>query len=126
MDDTRQSDQPGPQPRTFVAKHRFIVMIAGSVMIALLLVVISLQLYTNSGTLQLDLSRPGYTSVRDQIHRDEAFKGYPGTGAIDKAALDEFQKLYDKRANDLISVDAFGSEVLTDQALGIDPPTDQQ
>lgn len=107
-----------------LAKHRFMIMIICSVIIAFLMVMVSLQLYSTSGTAQFDLSRPGYKSVRDQIKRDEAFDGFPATGAIDKAALDQFKELYDKRANDLTAVDAFGSDVLTDQVLGIDAPVE--
>lgn len=103
------------------AKHRFVILIGGSVVIALLLVAVSLQLYSSSGTAQLDLSRPGYKSVRDQIRPEDAFDGFSASGPIDDAALKNFKELYDKRAKDA-SADAFGSDVLGEQTLGIDAP----
>lgn len=115
---------PEPVASRF-AQHRFVIMIAGSVVIALVLVTVSLQLYFSSGTAQLDLSRPGYRSVRDQIRSDATFDGFPATGAIDESALKNFKELYEKRAKDATSTDAFGSDVLSEQTLGIDAPTDQ-
>lgn len=120
---THESDEPVVLTR--FARHRFIVMIAGSVTIALLLVLVSMQLYSISGTAQLDLSRPGYKSVRDQISRDQTFNGFPATGNIDATVLHEFKDLYDNRAKQVTTVDAFGSDVLSDQALGIDAPAGQ-
>lgn len=121
---SRQPELPEPVASRF-AQHRFVVMITGSVIIALLLVAISLQLYASSGTAQLDLSRPGYKSVRDQIRPDDTFDGFPATGAIDDSALKNFKELYEKRAKDATSTDAFGSDVLSEQTLGIDAPVSQ-
>lgn len=102
--------------------HRFLLMIGGAVVIALFLVGVSLALYASSGTAQLDLSRPGYQSVREQATHSDTFNGFPATGPLDKAALDEFQALYDKRANEATSVESFGGDVMSNESLSISPP----
>lgn len=125
--DHQQDLPPKPQHEVLepvvskFAQHRFVVLITGSVIIALLLVAVSMQLYSSSGTAQLDLSRPGYKSVRDQIRPEDAYDGFSASGPIDDAALKNFKELYDKRAKDA-SADAFGSDVLGEQTLGIDAP----
>lgn len=104
-----------------LAQSRFVLMIIGSITIALILVMASMAMYTSSGTAQLDLSRPGYQSVRDQIKPDDRFDGFSTSGPIDDKTLKSFKKMYDERTKAATSVNnAFNSEVLSDQALGID------
>lgn len=97
-------------------RHKFGVMISVSIVVALLLVVISMALYFSSGAAQLDLSRPGYVSVREQATQPE-FDGYPATGAMDGAALEQFRKLYDEQLKKATAIDSFGGNVLSDEAL---------
>lgn len=108
-----------------ISQHRFMALIGGSIVVALLLVVISMQLYFSSGTAQLDLSRPGFKSVRDQVKPEDTFDGFSANGAVDQKALDEFNQLYTKRAKEA-APDAFGSDVLSEQTLGIDAPAVEQ
>lgn len=106
------------------ARNRFLLAIFGSIVVALLLATYSMVLYNSSGTAQLDLSRPGYKSVRDKVKIDNSFDGFLESGQVDMAALDEFRQLYAPKAKDALSVDAFNSDVLSDHALGIEQPTD--
>jgi len=106
------------------AQHRFMLLIAMTILISLFLVSVALALYATSGAAQLDLSRPGYTSVRNQALRSDAFDGYPSSGAIDKQAIDTFRKLYDKQAEKATNFDSFGGNVMSDQALSLDEPQD--
>lgn len=110
-------------PQSRWAQNKFLIIIFASIFIAMILVSISMSLYFNSGTAQLDLSRPDYKSVRDKIKPDDAFAGFPASGPVDDATLGDFKKMYDKRAKEATSVDAFNSDVLSDQALGIDDPS---
>lgn len=122
------SDESAPvieQPGSWY-KARLVLFIAGSIGIALILVVISLALYVSSGAAQLDLSRPGYQSVQSQVEKGETFKGFPSTGAVDGKTIDQFQKLFDEQVKHVTAVDAFNPEVLSDQALGIDAPGSDQ
>lgn len=103
-----------------LAKNRFTMLIIGSISIALLLVVISLFLYVSSGTAQVDLSRPGYSSVRDEVSEGNGdFTGFPSTGPIDKESLAQFEKLYSKTANETTKTEVFHNDIISNEALRI-------
>lgn len=107
----------------FVAEHRFIVLVLASIVISIALVMVSLSLYVSSGTAQLDLSRPGYKAIRDQVQQHDAsdsFNGFDASGDLDKAALQEFDKLYSQKLKEATSTDAFGNDVLSPESLQID------
>lgn len=105
-------DQPSIKGKAFILQHRFLVMIIGAIIIAIFLVGIAMNLYKSSGTAQLDLSRPGYQSVREQASRTDTFDGFSAVGQLDKAAAQEFNAMYEKRAKKVTSVDGFGSDAL--------------
>ena len=106
-------------------QHRFTLLVAGTILISLFLVAVALALYASSGAAQLDLSRPGYTSVRDRAVRSDTFDGYSATGPINKETINQFRTLYDKQAEQATNVDSFSGTVMSDQALSIDaPPAD--
>lgn len=128
------SDQHHDQPHhiddiaatpSWWSHHRFIVLIIGSIIIAFMFLAVSLAMYASTGTAQLDLSRPGYQSVRDQAKINKDFTTFSGSGPVNDSVLEEFEKGYKKQANQITAVDAFGSEVLSDQALGIDDMPEQ-
>jgi hypothetical protein len=96
-------------------------LVIGSIILALLLVVIAMALYASSGSAQLDISRPSYKSVQDQID-NKSFESFPATGEVDAAVLDEFLGLYDEQTGRVSSVDAFSPKALEADALGIDAP----
>jgi hypothetical protein len=101
-------------------KHRFLLMVGASIIIALLLVAVSMKLYESSGAAQLDLSRPGYEHVSEKVAQSEVFKGFPATGEINQETIDEFRAMYAKRAIQATNVDSFGGDVMSDAALSID------
>lgn len=101
-------------------RHRFLLLVGLTIVVSLFLVGVALDLYGSSGAAQLDLSRPGYQSVRAQVDRGDDFDGFSATGPIDKASLDQFRKLYETQADQAKAVDSFGGDVMSDQALSID------
>lgn len=107
---------------SFKDRHKFLVAVGGCIVIALFLVGVSLALYASSGAAQLDLSRPGYQSVRQQATHSDTMDAFPGTGSLDKDVIEQFRKLYDERAGQATSVDSFGGGVMSDEALSIDAP----
>ena len=115
-------------PLSFHAKHKLLLLIILVVGIAIALVFVSMSLYSSSGAAQLDLSRPGYRAVSNQVINDQADTAvYPASGPIDQKALNDFRTLYDKQSGKIKAVDAFGNDPLSDQSLGIDDvPTTQQ
>lgn len=103
-------------------RHKFMLLVGITIVISLFLTGVSLALYSSSGAEQLDLSRPGYQAVRDQVPKTDDFDGFPSTGTLDKQALDQFRELYDKKAKEATTFDSFGGQVMSDKALGIDNP----
>jgi len=101
-------------------QYRFIGMIVIAIAAAMFLVGVAMALYNSSGAAQLDLSRPGYQSVRDQVVSGDSFDSFPASGPINRESLDQFRQLYDEQAKQATSVDAFGGEVMSDKALSID------
>lgn len=104
-----------------VRNHQFAVMIVGVITISLFLVYVALSLYGSSGTLQLDLSRPGYDSARKEVRKEsEVFRGFSEDGAITTEALEEFEALYKQKSEEaLAKIDAFSGDVLSDEALSL-------
>ena len=101
-------------------QHRFMALIGGTILTAMFLVGVALALYASSGAAQLDLSRPGYKSVRNQAVRSDSFNGFPATGAITDQTLSDFRKMYDEQAKKATNFNSFGGGPMTDEALSID------
>lgn len=114
-------EQPGSEVGRF-SKHKFIIMITVSIVIALGLTFISMVLYAWSGAAQVDLSRPGYQSVRKEAMSNEKYDGFSATGSIENKVLQEFEDMYGKQADQVLGIDAFAGDVLSDTTLKIDDP----
>lgn len=113
------------QHLTHWQQHKFMVLVGATIALSLVLVTVSMWLYNTSGAAQLDLSRPGYKEVRSQATHNGEFTAFPAAGPIDKNALDEFRKLYDKQLKEATAVDSFSGKVLSDESLGIEAPKEQ-
>lgn len=105
-----------------IVRHRFIFLIIFAITMALFLVGVAMALYRSSGAAQLDLSRPGYASVRSKAVSSNTFDGFAGVGPINESSLKQFRSLYDDQMKQAQAVDAFGGSALDDAALGIDAP----
>ena len=114
------NDESQPTRMQRIKEHRFFFMIVGSISASVLLVLAALALYVSSGTAQLDLSRPGYAAIREQIKDNDEFRGFSSEGELDKKALQQFDDLYMQKLKDAQAVDAFGNDVLSPQSLQID------
>ena len=115
-----------PVESRLTSKHRFLIMIATSVVVAFILVVIAMSLYNASGAAQVDLSRPGYKTVKaESITGDNNLQRYPSTGAITQSTIDDFKKIYDQQVSYIKTADAFGGDPLSPESLGISATTAQ-
>jgi len=65
-------------------RHRFLLLIAGVIMISFVMVIIGMYIYNTSGAAQVDLSRPGYQSVQKEASRDTTDDSFSSTGKLDK------------------------------------------
>ena len=103
---------------SFWDKHRFLLLIAITIVVAVGLVAVSLVIYNMSGAAQLDLSRPGYKAVASQAQTNTTtFANYSAAGPINAETIKEFQKLYDEQAESISAVDAFGGDPLNADTL---------
>lgn len=113
------------QPVVHVSWYRqkVVLFITGSIIVALLLVIVSMALYASSGAAQLDLSRPGYKSVQSQLDQSENFEGYPASGPVNKQVIEDFNKTYQKQTRSVDNTEVFSGSALDAQSLGIDAPS---
>lgn len=102
---------------SFWDKHRFLLLIALTILISVVLVVISLVIYNVSGSAQLDLSRPGYKSVSDKVDRTDPITEYSAFGPVNRATIQEFLNIYDEQATKAKAVDAFNGDPLNPELL---------
>ena len=102
---------------TFWDKHRLSLLLIITVIIALALTVISMVAYNASGTAQLDLSRPGISSVSDKVDKTDKISEYSSFGTVTKDSINEFTKLYDAQAVKAKAVDAFNGDPLNPEIL---------
>lgn len=98
--------------------HYVLVMVAGSIAIAFVMVSIALWAYHASGTAQLDLSASTYKEARRQVSSDE-IKSFSATGDMNQQTIDAFRKLYDDQTRRVTQVDGFGNGALDDEAIGL-------
>lgn len=111
---------------SYWSEHKFLLMVGGSVVVSFIMVIVSMMMYTQSGTAQLDLSRPGYRSLSGEAPVEEYdFQGYPSTGEVSSSTLEEFDVLFEKEASNIREVDAFAGDPLNPATLGIDTPIEQ-
>jgi hypothetical protein len=102
---------------TYWDQHRFLLLIALTIIVAIVLVGISLVIYNVSGSAQLDLSRPGYQSVSDKVEQDDEIDEYDASGPVNKTTVNEFTTLYDAQAAKAKATDAFNGDPLNPEVL---------
>lgn len=105
------------------SKHKMFVLVSSSIIVALLLVIVSMALYSSSGAAQLDLSRPGYQSVQDKLGRSDTFESFPTNGPVNSQTFEQFLRLYDRQIKSVQGSSPFNPESLSDHNLGIDSPS---
>jgi len=98
-------------------QHRFLVMIAGAILIAFFLVSVALGLYNSSGASQVDRSQPEDAAIRAQATQNGNDKAFDSTGTLDSDALQSFKDLYNARAAKVVGVDSFDAAALSEESL---------
>jgi predicted negative regulator of RcsB-dependent stress response len=99
------------------SQHRFFILIAGVIGVALFLVSAALSLYNNSGASQLDFSSPTYQDIRKQARRDTTPVDFAATGKLDKTAFDQFKTMYAERTGKVLNVNSFDEKALSEESL---------
>ncbi len=98
-------------------RHRFLVLIAGVIMLSFIMVIIGMYIYNTSGAAQVDLSRPGYQSVQKEASRDTTDDSFASTGKLDKEAFNSFDSMYADHARQVVGVDSFDPKAVDPNTL---------
>lgn len=107
--------------KQFIEKHGLVFMVFAALVIGAILVGIGMSLYVTSGASKLDLSRPGFEQVReDVVVKDEEDAPYSASGPLDQEAVDDFRTRFSKQREEMNRLGNFGSDVLSDASLGLD------
>lgn len=117
MDKPEMTTEEVIAPVTFWDRHRFLLLIVLTIIIAITMTVVALVMYNVSGSAQLDLSRPGYQSVSDQVVREEPSREFTAYGPVTRETLEDFMKLYTESSDRAKAVDAFNGDPLNPEVL---------
>ena len=104
--------------QAFILKHQLPTAIGLVVFVTMILTVVSMALYIQSGASGLDLSRPGFSNARNDLQQDAAVD-FKSTGNLTQSDVETFKKLYDKQRSILNSLSNFDDESLSDASLGL-------
>lgn len=101
-------------------EYKMPVFLAGVIVVALALVGVAMKLYYSSDAVRLDLSRPEYVPVRDQINQAPAHdEGFSSQGGVTKDVLKDFMQRYQKETKAITENSPFSPEALSDGGLGL-------
>ena len=96
MDETKTS--PQDEQLSYWDEHRFMLLIIGTLVIAMVMVSLSIFIYKASGSAQLDLSRPGFQSVSDKVERTDRITEYGAVGPVNKETVNEFKTIFEEQS----------------------------
>jgi hypothetical protein len=100
--------------------HQLPTFVGLALIIALIFTSISLMIYSKSGAAKLDLSRPGYESVRQDVENNDATEQpFASSGAIDAKVKADFEKRVKTQADQLDKMNDFNAEVISNDNLGL-------
>ena len=103
-----------------IGRHRIVYGVFAALIIAAVLTSVSMALYVSSGASRLDLSRPGYEKVRNDVQQDKE-DVFQSTGPVDTDVVSDFQSRFTKHREKLNTFDDFDSDALDDSQLQIAP-----
>ena len=104
-----------------VSKHQFTFLILVTLIVAGISVTISIMAYVMSGAINIDLSRPGYESVREDT-ADEADDRPPFSpaGIIDGEVQQDFIDRLDAYKIQMSQMNDFGGDSLSNKSLNLE------
>ena len=105
-------------------QHPFSLFIFVAIFVTVVMTSVSMWLYKSSGAANLDLSRPGYESVRTEVQDDNtATQPYSATGDLDSNSISDFRNRYQKIIDKLGKTSNYDESDMTDANLGLDGST---
>ncbi|MGI8634990.1 MAG: hypothetical protein ACR2KZ_06270 [Segetibacter sp.] len=104
-----------------IGRYKLAFAIGAAIIATLCLTVVSVALYTITGSAKLDLSRPGYGPARKQLSKnDNRSNKFSSNGPLDVKTVTNYLKNYQTQSNELGSYDDFSKKLLDDAPLGLD------
>lgn len=100
-------------------KYRFLFFILIVIILSLFLSGLGLYAYHQSGAYVVDLSRPSYTHIRQDIKKDED-RHLNQNGKIDSKFIKNFDQSFKYYQRQIKADDNFSADALSDQALGLE------
>ena len=102
--------------KDYFQDKQLLLVIAGSIVLAIVMTTISLQLYNLDDVSRLDVSLPNSKNIRPVATEDETTK-FGASGALDTKAVNDFQTLYTKARDDLNKLGIYDGDPLNPDAL---------
>ena len=110
--------------REFVVAHQFACFIILCVAIALVMTLISLELYRRSGAIKLDMSRPGYEAVRTEVEKSSYDQPYDSSGPLNDSAINDFENRIKKYQSELDELGTYDNSIISDDSLNLTEPAE--
>lgn len=105
--------------RHLVSEHQFASFVILCILVATAMTLISLELYRRSGAIKLDMSRPGYEKVRQEVEKSQDDQPYSSSGVLDSAAVKDFDSRLDKYREELKKLSDYNSADIADEDLNL-------
>jgi hypothetical protein len=106
-----------------LSNHKLAVLISLVIGVSLILVSVALGIYNSSGAAQLDLSRPGFSSIQKDVKDERNINSYPSNGTFDKKAFDDFKALFSQRTQAVQGINGFDPSAVANDAFRLTPVT---
>ena len=107
--------------RRYLNHNRFIVTVAGAIVVSLLLVTVSIAIYVRDGAILLDLSRPSYAPVREKIKKGDITPAFSSNGKLDLDIVKDFRTQLKQQTSEINKLGSFDGAAINDEALLLKP-----
>ena len=104
---------------------RLYALLVGVIAISLVLVTVAMSIYNSSGANQIDMSRPGFSSVQNKVKEDNLTQAFASSGQFDEKSFKDFYKMYDERISALRSINAYDPAATKNDAYTLLPQDEQ-
>jgi len=107
--------------KKFLQRHQLASFVILAIVISAIMTVVSMWLYMASGTMKLDLSRPGYEQARQEITNDSSDnQSFSPNGSLTPSVINDFRDRLNKLQKKLGDMGNFDSNALSDGNLGLE------
>ena len=105
------------QIRLIIRRNQIVTGMILAIAITIAMTSVSMYLYVRSGASGLDLSRPGFNGMQNNVQKERSFN-FASTGKLSQQDYDEFVRLFDEQRAAINASGNFDDQLLSDEALG--------